>query len=29
TSSIGQWRNYQQQLEPLVELFKENGISIE
>ena len=29
TSSIGQWRNFQQQLEPLVELFKENSISIE
>jgi tetratricopeptide (TPR) repeat protein len=29
TSSIGQWRNYQQQLEPLVELFEENGVSIE
>ena len=28
-SSIGQWRNYQQQLQSLVTLFEENGISTE
>ena len=29
TSSIGQWRHYEKQLQPLVKRFKENGIEIE
>jgi tetratricopeptide (TPR) repeat protein len=29
TSSLGQWRNYENQLQPLIDIFEQHGISVE